>query len=215
MSAQVYQLQLPAETGPLFQSLFFAPSGWVDLNGSSPGEAAFFTADFEQRGELPGSLFTKRLAIYWDENRKKTGSWDDLVRQVSIGVMADFREQYPQGASIGKGIPVQSNQNVYATQYPGMPPNQGPRSGLTIRDRQEGGVLITTVVEKSPASNVFQIAKKKYTTLRPQQVILTCNAQDVQNAAHFVKLVESSPQIMRLGVLEGNRTSEYLVRLRY
>ena len=208
-------LEPPQRISPLFESLFFASKGWVDINSSAPGEAAFFTANYEETGELPGSLFTKRLSQFWDEQRKRGANWDQLVRWVSIGVMADFHSQYPNGASVAKGQPAQQEQNVFAIDYPGMPTNQGPRTGLMVRDAPGGGALISSVATGSPASLVYNLTMQRTHALTPKSTITFCNGEAVQNAAQFVQLAQQSPQIMRLRIRQQNAEFEALMRLRY
>ena len=59
--APAMDMEPPASVTPLFRSLFFEPQGIVDINGSSPGEAAFFTPLDSESEALPGSLLPARL----------------------------------------------------------------------------------------------------------------------------------------------------------
>jgi len=158
----------PSRPVPLFDSLLLKPSGWVDLNASSPGEAAFFksrpTADEDPFGDptyMPGSLFTTALTDFFHERRGLPLGWSDLLREVSVDVHLAFRANYPQGAAAAKGLPVQTAQHVYAFQHPGMPEKSGPRTGLIVRDRNGHGALIVRVTNDSPGSRVYDVANRR------------------------------------------------------
>lgn len=203
----------PATASPLFRSLFFTPEGWVDINSSAPNEASFVGQLRDE--ELPGSLFTSELNRFWERHQHRPSTWDLLVREVSIGVSVAFQANYPKGAMLAKGSKVQTAQNVYPLAYPGMPPQDGPRSGLVVRDHPGGGALITEVTPGYPGQRVFDIQAKVYGTLRAGQVIINVNGQPIADAEAFAVVVRRSPQIMRLTIVSGERTGEVLARLRY
>ena len=215
MMAPAPWLEPPRALSPLFRSLFFTSNGWVDLNGSSPGEGAFFPANIDGGDSPPGSIFTTQLADFFDRYESQATTWEHLVREVGLGVSATFKDEYPKGASVGKGAPIQSEQNVYAIEYPGMPQRSGPRSGVTVRDHDGRGAFITVVRPGFPAERVYHLRSKQYVSLKPKQVIVAVNGKPVTGAMSFSDAVKESPQMMRLKIREGNRTDEYLMRLRY
>jgi hypothetical protein len=112
----------PSRPTPLFDSLLLRPSGWVDINASSPGEAAFFKNPppdanlFDDPTYMPGSLFTTALTDYFQNRRSQSPGWSELVREISVDVHLAFRANYPQGAARAKGLPVQRAQHVHAIQ---------------------------------------------------------------------------------------------------
>ena len=131
----------PPTITPVFQSLFFEPRGVVDVNSSSPGESAFFVPETEASKTMPGSLFTKQLADWFTQQKRRSATWDQLLRSVSLQVHVAFRDGYPRGAEVAKGAARQMDQNVYAVAYPGMPERSGPRTGLIVRDHAGHGAL--------------------------------------------------------------------------
>jgi hypothetical protein len=215
MFAAAPMAEPPPRTSPAFESLFVEPQGWVDVSASAPGESAFFNANFEKGEDFPGSLFTTELTRFLDEFKSRRVSWEQLVRQVSLGVHVAFKQQYPRGAQAAKGLPVQSIQNVFAVDYPGMPGDEGPRSGLTIRDFDGRGAMITQVRTGFPASEAYDVSQRRYASLLPRQVIVAVNGQSIRSASDFVEATSRSPQIMNLRVLDGEGTREFLLRLRY
>jgi hypothetical protein len=170
--APAMDMQPPPAVTPLFQSLFFQPSGIVDINGSSPGEAAFFAPLDDESGALPGSLFTSQMERFIYRYKQQPSSWDHFLRSVSLNVHLAFRAGYPAGAVGGKGGRFQSDQNVYAYEYPGMPPKQGPRTGFVVRDQQNQGAMITKVRAGFPASQVYDLSTRRYVSLQPGELLL-------------------------------------------
>ncbi len=206
----------PDKPSPLFQSLFLDQKGTIDITSSAPGESAFFTPIREGSIQIPGSIFTQELAELADVQSATRMTWDDLVRGVSLKVHAAFHEYYPNGTSIAKGKSVQKQQTVHPIEYPGMPANQGPRTGFVVRDFPGRGSVITEVTPSSPASQIFVIAKDRFDTLRQQQVVVAINGNRVDNTEAVVKAVADSAQIMRLTIRDATQGSfDVLMRLRY
>lgn len=204
----------PRAVTPLFRSLFFSGSGWLDLNGSSPGEAAFIAGNVAE-GDLPGSIFTTALCNFWGANRGRAVPWDRLIRDVSLEVAVAFKVNYPKGAKVSEGAAPQLEQNVDAIRYPGQPERSGPRSGLTVVDHGAAGARITSVASGSPAERVFDLGTRDYRALRANEVVLFANGEPIQTARSFAESVRRSPQIMKLRVSHQGRTGEVLLRLRY
>lgn len=203
----------PRVISPLFRSLFFSSSGWVDMNGSSPGEAAFVAPLSED--SFPGSIFTTQLTTFLDGHRTQPTTWEQLVREVSLDVAVAFKTLYPRGAMAAKGAPLQTEQNVEASAYPGMPERSGLRTGLVVRDEGGRGAQIIAVKAGQPGERVYSLSSKTYGSLRVGQIIVAANGRPVTSAAEFVRRVQESPQVMRLQVRDGNRLAEVLLRLRY
>jgi hypothetical protein len=189
----------------------------VDINGSSPGESAYFFVRKNEDEPPEGSLFTNTLLTSLRQNSKKTAVWDQLLSLVSVKVHDAFRANYPTGVkSTVKGQQKQNGQNVYAIAYPGMPEKKGPRTGLTVRDHSGTGALISAVRADYPGTRVFDLKTKKFVSLKKDQVIVAANGQAVANSKQFSEIVKTSPQVLRLTVFDpslGQRT--FLMRLRY
>ncbi len=209
-------MEPPAALTPLFRSLFFQPRGMVDINASSPGEAAFFAPWDDDPDSLPpGSLFTTEIDQYIYRYKQQATSWDHLLRSVSLNVHLAFRAGYPAGAVGGKGGQFQKDQNVYAYEYPGMPAKQGPRTGFVVRDQHNQGVLITSVNAGYPASQVYDLSARRYVSLQPGELIVQANNVPVRTVAEIVEIVKNSPQVMRLKIRNRGGDREVLMRLRY
>ncbi len=208
-------MQPPATVTPLFQSLFFQPSGIVDISGSSPGEAAFFGPLDDESGDFPGSLFTSQIEKFIYRFKHYPSTWDHFLRSISLNVHLAFRAAYPGGAVGGKGGQFQSDQNVYAYQYPGMPPKQGPRTGFVVRDHQNQGAMITNVRAGFPASQVYDLSARRYVSLQPGEVIVAANNVPIRTVAEIVNVTRESPQVMRLKIRNQRGDREVLMRLRY
>lgn len=206
----------PAEPPPLLRSLFFEPSGVVDFNASSPGEAAYFVAGQEDAGmDGLGSLFTRAVSHFVDEHLDQKRTWHDLLVDVSIGVHVGFREGYPRGVKSLDGAGVQRDQNVYAAEYPGKPASEGSRTGVVFADSPQG-VEIMQLQSQSPASRAFDLKRNDYVSLQPGQRILVANGRKIERLDQLAEVVRDSPQVMRLRVEDADgELRDYLIRLRY
>lgn len=214
-AAPSMDMEPPPAVTPLFRSLFFEPRGLVDINSSSPGEAAFF-APLGGPPEAPiGSLFTIQVANFVYRFRQQRTTWEHFMRSVSLNVHLAFRSGYPNGAVGSKGGKFQSDQNVYAYEYPGMPAKQGPRSGFTVRDSQNQGAVITQVRAGFPASQVYDLSAQRYVALQPGEVIVAANNLPIRTVAEIVAVIKNSPQVMRLKIRNSRGDREVLMRLRY
>lgn len=206
----------PPRATPILDSLLIKSEGWVDLNACSPGEGAFFGADDPETGGMPGSLFTSALLDLLQSQSQTALNWNQVVDQVRVEVYLAFRQTYPKGAVPEEGFGIQTEQNVYAYQYPGMPPRSGPRTGLTVRDDAEPGVVIVRVESDSPASQSFHVRKQAFVSLESGQRIVIANNQAIRSVEDLVAEVARSPQLMRLVILSPlGGESEFLMSLRY
>ncbi|HBJ35126.1 MAG TPA: hypothetical protein DDZ51_10305 [Planctomycetaceae bacterium] len=215
-AAPYIEVTSPRAPTPLFKSLFLDKVGVVDITSSSPGESAFFLPYQEDPPGSPGSIFTTAWLNWVKQEKQSARSWDDLVRGVSLRVHQSFRDFYPKGATIAKGAPIQTQQNVFAFQYPDMPAHEGPRTGLVVRDFPGRGAVITDVTQGSPATQAFLIRQDRFVSLKPQQVIVSVNGKTTLNTAAVGEAIRQSPQIMRLSVRDPMQgTIEVLVRMKY
>ena len=217
--APAADMQPPQTVVPLFQSLFFEPSGLVDINASSPGENAFFFVSKTEEGIPKGSLFTTTLTDYVRENSRNKVTWDQLITEVTNQVYRSFLAEYPKGvASASKGNRQrQSVQTVNAISYPGMPVRKGPRTGITVRDHAGTGALISEVRADYPGEKVFDLKSEDYVSLKVDQVIIAANGQSIEKAKDFADIVKkSSKPVIRLTVLDPQSGQKnFLMRLRY
>lgn len=206
----------PRVPTPLFKRLFLDTNGMVDITSSSPGQSAFFEPYQEDLPGSPGSIFTTAWVNWINQEKHNSRSWDELVRGVSLRVHQAFRDFYPQGATVAKGAPIQTEQNVFPFQYPGMPAGEGPRTGLVVRDFPGRGAVIIDVAPGSPAAQAFLIRQDRFVSLRPQQVILSVDGKATSNTAAVADAIRQSPQITRLSVRDPMQgTFEVLLRMRY
>lgn len=205
---------------PLFQKLFFDSQGFIDINSSSPNESAFFAPYREDESSgppgSPGSIFTLAWLDWINKEKQNPRNWDEMVRAVSLKVHQSFRDFYPKGASLAKGAPIQTDQNVYPYSYPGKPANEGPRTGLIVRDFTGRGSVITEVTPGSPASQVYLVRKDQFISLKPQQVVVAVNGKPTPDTKAVVQEVNASPQIMRLSIRDAKQgTFDVLLRMKY
>jgi hypothetical protein len=206
----------PPVPTPLFRRLFLETSGVVDITSSSPGESAFFAPYQEDPPGSPGSIFTTQLVDWISRERQNKRSWDELVRGVSLRVHQAFRDYYPKGATIAKGSPIQTEQNVFPFQYPEMPAKEGPRTGLVVRDFPGRGAVIIDVAQGSPSTQAFLIQQDRFISLRAQQVIVSVNGKSTSNTAAVADAIRKSDQISRLSIRDPTQgTFDVLVRMRY
>lgn len=205
----------PKSYSPLFTTLFVRPTGVVDVNSSAPGQSAFFLPNTDGNFDKFGSIFTTTLTEWAEKNQRRTASWDDLLREVSLKVHATFHAAYPKGAKGAKGNEVQSDQDVFAPEYPGMPNERGLRAGIYVVDNDGQSVRINGWDPNSPAAASYNVKGGTYTAVPVGGVITAINGRGVSNTAAFQQAVTNSPQIMRLTIVRGGITGDYLIRLRY
>jgi hypothetical protein len=210
------EMEPPPQVTPLFRSLFFQPAGLVDINASSPGEAAFFYPLDAELDVPAGSIFTSQVEQFVYRYKNQPSTWEHFLRSVSLNVHLAFREHYPHGAVGAKGGTFQSDQNVYAFEFPGMPAREGTRSGMTIREYQHEGVMIIRVRPGYPAAQVYDLARRQYVSLQPGEMVIAANEQPIRTVPELVEAVRTSPQVLRLRVRSPQRGEhDVLMRLRY
>ncbi len=208
--------RVPHSPTPVFRALFLEPKGVVDINSSAPGESAFFTPYDEEMRRLPGSIFTKELSSWFEKNRDKRPVWEELVRGVSLQVHSAFHDFYPKGVNLPQAKLTQTQQTVYPLNYPGMPENKGPRTGLLVRDFNGKGSIITSVEPGSPSAQVFLVGKNAFSSLLPQQVIVSVNGQAIENTEQLRQAMSTSPQIVKLGIRDAAKGNfDILMRMKY
>ncbi len=205
----------PQDYTPVFRSLFIEPAGIVDINACSPGESAFFLPETDELHQEYGSLFTRAMTNYLRNHRDLQVTWDDLLLNTSLQVNVWFRAGYPKGVTMAKGDVRQMDQNVFASEYPGMPEARGQRAGVMVKNRNGRAVVITEVRDGYPASQAFDLAANQYAALRVGQEISVANGRRVRTVEEFLAVMKASPQVMRLTVGTANGDREYLMRLRY
>lgn len=205
----------PRSYTPLFTALFVQPKGIVDVNSSAPGQSAFFLPHTEGDPMQYGSIFTTALVEWAENNQRRAAAWDELVREVGLKVHATFHEAYPKGAKGAKGGATQSDQNLYAPEYPGLPPAQGLRAGVYVADNDGRSVRVTGVEPNSPAMAAYDVAAAGYVAVPIGGLITSVNGRGVSGAEDFQAAVKNSSQIMRLSIVKGNIAKDYLIRLRY
>lgn len=216
-AAPAFGLEAPRNPSPLFRKLFFETEGVVDLNSSSPGESSFFAPIHENRPpDSLGSIFTLAWVKWIQQERNRPRTWDEMVRAVGLMVHQSFRDYYPKGASIAKGAPIQTEQSIFPFTYPGMPPAEGPRTGIIVRDFQGRGSVIIEVTPGSPATQVYLIREARFVSLQPQQVVVAVNGKPTPNTESVVREIQAAPQIMRLTIRDAKQGSfDALIRTRY
>jgi len=219
-AAPAPDLNSPRTVTPVFKSLFFEPSGLVDVNSSAPSESAFFFVEKDEDGMHQGSLFSRSFTKYVKGAQNRRVSWDQVVQDVKKEVHKAFQRNYPGGAAVAKGQLRQKAQNVYAITYPGMPDERGPRTGLTIRDYAGQGVLIVSIRAKSPGTQVYDLKTNKYVSLQSDQIIISANGRRVRGTDSFEQMVTEAAKkpekdkVMRIEVADPRfGTKEYLMRL--
>jgi hypothetical protein len=215
-AAPYIHVERPRSPTPLFKKLFFETEGVVDINSSSPGQSSFFAPIKEGPPDSLGSIFTLEWVKWNSQEKSKPRSWDELVRSVGLMVHKSFHDYYPKGASIAKGAPIQTEQSIFPFTYPGMPPAEGPRSGIIVRDFPGRGSVIIEVTPGSPATGVFLIRQERFASLQPQQVVVAVNGKPTPDTESVVREIKASPQIMRMTVRDAKQgTFDALIRMKY
>ncbi len=96
-----------------------------------------------------------------------------------------------------------------------MPAKQGPRTGFTVRDHRNQGVMVIQVRAGFPASQVYDLSARRYVSLQPGELIVAANNIPIRTVAEIVDVTRASPQVMRLKIRNQRGEREVLMRLRY
>lgn len=99
---------------------------------------------------------------------------------------------------------------------PVSPQNEGPRTGIIIRDFTGQNSVITEVTPGSPATQVFLLRKDQFISLQPQQVVVAINGAPTPDTRSVVHEINASPQIMRMTIRDARQgTFDVLLRMKY
>lgn len=212
---------------PLFKSLFFDPSGLIVISSTKPGQLA--------GGNSAGGFFTWTLLAYFLQNRTRTVTWENTLRQVNQQVAAEYADA-DQTAYIVTRVPGSSGPlalDAGTDDGPGddggTPPGaddpspggaQAIRFGVsaqrTPRSARLGGVEVTMVMPGYPGTSIRDAEDGKQYYLVPGRDMIThVNGQRVASHEEFRQAVEKSPARMTVRVhdLQTGEAKDYLVDL--
>lgn len=153
-------------TQPLFRSLFFRQSGFLDLSSSGEGEYAVYFNNYREllpykakgqepppalvqkiQSNLKGGIFSEALADLLQKERGKALNWGDIVPQVAAQTLQDYRKEVPDGKMMVQGFPKrQPEQTVTAIELP-IPLDAPEISGTnTAGNKSNSGTNATGVM---------------------------------------------------------------------
>jgi hypothetical protein len=205
---------------PLLEELFLKPRGVVDVNGASEGEIVL--------GTPMGSTFAWPLCRYLAANRHRPVPWPAFVQELSAQA-ASFRLacsplghfdpltgvrsvtqrvrvwSLPDGAVPGTpAVTGQAMPGQLLGPIPNVPVPLPPRLGVKPMEDGGQGVRVAAVVLGSPATRTEIVPPGGvFYMVEPGDVILAVNGQPIQSVPHFAQLVQASPRVMTLLVVNG------------
>jgi len=217
----------PPQTSLLFQTLFFQTNGLIDVTSAKKGQVA---GTFAEAGR--GSLYTSFLCRTM-RARSQDGNqtWDSILDEVGKETRAEFRRLYPDGHEVetATGIVNQRDQQLAKLTLsvkpytPGGSGNGGGgngggnggggnppvaalpsvRLGVTVRNQNRPGVLITAVAPGGPATKCFDNNDGQTYKLERGDFILAINGTEISNVNEFASEIRNSDRVAQLTV-EGN-----------
>jgi hypothetical protein len=205
-----YQPEEPTaakDNSRLFSELLLKARGLVDINGASPGEAAIIGSG--------GSLFTFVLCGELESHASEPLTWRDFVSLVDSDLRDRFQRVYPNGKSNERTQRVYDRQSVKVWSLPSD--SRGYRLGLSVEDNWGDGVRVVQAWPGYPASMLRDIQSGALHSLRPNDVVLAVNRQNVRSSRDFTSAVTTSPQTLQLSVREARTGAvrQFEVTLRY
>lgn len=163
---------------PAFYSLYWQPSGFVDINSSSPGEVAVGDT-------LDGGYFTTSLCKYLSERSQRDLGWRELLADVSGRVDTRFREKHPSGVSraVDGRTVRQSTQTVFSQLDLQAGSPAPPTAGLQI-----------TRIHHGTSATDLQTPSGQDIRLEPGDGLIAINGERLRDIAHFQEVVRQMPR---------------------
>jgi hypothetical protein len=166
-------------TSPLFRFLFFEHRGVLDLTSSYPGEMSGHRSDGQ------GSILTCALVDVLNRQAYQPASWKDIISKVNIESFRSVTAEQPTGYD--------GNKLQYAQCLRVFGLNRGPVFGGRLALRGSDGLIITEVVDGSPAW-------RPPASLRRGHTVLRINDRRLETEEDYARAVDSSPKQMSLTV---------------
>lgn len=196
---RIEKAESPAKISPLFETLFLAADGTVDITSSKKGEASFVDRSSKKRG----SCFTYPLVALFEEHRNDPKmTWAKIVDELKNDVQKAFEESWPEGYKIEtqlNGSFTQKTQTVYVFgTLPGesaAASQQGPRFGVRAVANSGGGVRVTELFPNGPGVRAgFELG----------DVILEINDTPINTETEYSDAVDASPKKMTVKIRNVN-----------
>ena len=178
-------------TSPLFRYLFFEHRGILDLTLSSPKEISEYSNDGQ------GSTFTYAFLDVLGRHAGEPISWRDLLREVETAAFRSLKAENLTGGDAG-------DRSQYSQYLRIIGLNRGPVFGARLQLQGGDGLVVTEVVEGSPAW-------RQPASLRFGDAVLRINDRPLETLADFAMAVDSSPKRMSLTVRRRGGTIETVV----
>lgn len=179
------------ETSAAFVALCWKPRGLVDLSATKPGEIAM-------GNNAIGGYFTSELAAYLKQNKDSELSWSNVARGVRREVDALFRSKHPDGVNGPNGR--QNTQTVYERNSISGGGGGGLVFGVRARESSRG-LVVTEVVDGSPASNITIVDSGVVGALEKGDIIVSINGSRIRTEREYARAIDNSPRDMRMTII--------------
>lgn len=205
-------IQPPEVTLPLYKALFFRNNGVIDVNSAKQGQVA---GTYPEQGA--GSIFTHALCSTLVENENNGSmAWTVLLDKVDESARTTFRQLYPDGHQVEtqNGLINQREQRLtkLALSITPYTPEEGDdgggdgppagnaiasvRLGLTVRNHDGAGVLVTAVAKGGPATKCLDSNDGRTYYLEAGDAITSINDVEITDINDFANEVRNSNKSM-------------------
>jgi hypothetical protein len=159
---------------PAFDSLFLQPSGFVDINSSTPFEVAVGDS-------LDGGYFTFSLYGYLESNSQRRLTWYDVLAHLRKAVASEFEKRQPTGVPRGRNYRQTTQSPICEWNLQG---GGGANSGTD-------GLRIAGIHSGSSAQNLWSI----YGRVEPKvgDRLIAINGERLRHVSRFNELMASLP----------------------
>ncbi len=195
----------PSTVSPLFDSLFFQPSGLIDLITSQKGEMAYG----DEVGR-EGGIATVAFCRFLRARRQEPLTWDEAFAVVSQSIADEFRKSFPRGAGRAQfGLQPQATQTLHraAWQLGDVTTTvKGPFGVTVVADPQKRGVKVTKLVSGSAAEKrvVARIGGQDVIGgFTIGDIITHVNDQAVRTEKEFADAFDKSGPLLKLQFLNS------------
>ena len=195
-------ISAPGTISPLFDSLFFQPSGLIDLITSQKGEMAYG----DEVGR-EGGIATVAFCRFLKERRQQPLAWEEAFAIVGQSIADEFRKSFPSGAGRAQfGLQPQATQTLYRAAWRLGDATKGPFGVTVIDDPQKRGVKVTKLVSGSAAEKRVKAkigGQDVIGGLTAGDIITHVNDQAVRTEKEFADAFDKSGPLMKLRFLNS------------
>jgi len=223
----------PSGFSPLFENLFVACKGTVDITSSKPGEYSFVNGKQPTRGSFFTWAFTD---LFKDDKANEAMYWQEFVEKLGPKVEETFKETFPDiakdiadknlGTNVRGGRP--TGQTVHVNNYPGMSKSNatstaGSASTSTSGSSTSGSTSapagtgprfgLRAVNHDGDGVRITAITAGAPASKMPRiaigDIITEINGETIKNESDYDRAVDNSGRTMKVKIRKADSTTTW------